>query len=229
MNKLIIFISIVLFVACKNNESGCNRDKGSYEVEGVVIDPCSKKPLKDVLLSAYIYSDEKTTITDSMGYFHLTASWDVERGIFSKQSEVVLIIRYFDDSLQGNVDAVLMLSNGYTNMGPIMTAYVELPLKFEVDSTTCTNCKWDIAVSQKNSWKDMYPNSIILHSIPTTPINYSEFLTISWDTINQIPLSPILLNITEIDSTNKRSEKPVLDISENLNLCGFGDTVIVKL
>jgi hypothetical protein len=229
MNKLVILISVLLFVGCRNNNSGCGRDKGDYEIEGVILDACTKEPLKGAQLSAQIYYEVDTATTDSSGYFHLSASWDLERGIFSKQTDVILSLRYFDDSLQGDVDALFIMPRGYSNMGAIMNAYVQLPLKFEVDSSTCTNCRWDILVSQNNGWGDMYPNSMRLHNVPTTSINISEFMVVSWDTINQKPTSPIMLSITEIDSTNKHSEKPALDVSSKLTLCGFSDTLLIKL
>jgi hypothetical protein len=112
---ILLAISLLGFAAAKANtdpESPCTLRKSIDEVNGVILNAESKKPLKDVSITAYLVSKkEKAIITDEDGGYAFdelkpgTYRFIFEKAGFKRVTKEKVVIKT-DETFQLNIEMI---------------------------------------------------------------------------------------------------------------------------
>ncbi|MBL7743077.1 MAG: carboxypeptidase regulatory-like domain-containing protein [Chitinophagaceae bacterium] len=113
---LLLAVSFLSFAAAKANSgpepgSGCDKKKGD-EINGLIIHAESKKPLKDVSVTAYLVSKkEKSSVTDDDGSYSFdelkpgTYRFVFEKAGFKRVTKERVVIKT-DEAFQLNIEMI---------------------------------------------------------------------------------------------------------------------------
>ncbi len=109
---LLLAISLAGFVIAKANNTGDPGVGKKDDLNGIVIHSESKKPIKDVSITAYLVSKkEKVTVTDEEGNFAFdelkpgTYKFVFEKAGFKRITKEKVVIKS-DDSFQLNIEMI---------------------------------------------------------------------------------------------------------------------------
>ena len=216
-----------LFTSCKRE----NPDNLFVEIEGVLINGCTGKPLANV----EIWSNTNrfdTLYTDSSGRFFFEKSWPQRTGwLIYPQTQIDFIV-VLRDSV-GDMSNVyeLAIPMGYTNLGTLsVREELEIPIVIDTNQSTCSNCKWEIHLKHTTPWTNT--SSSVLFQISSPNAGYYRAKADIPMSINPITLeinSPLFICVVEIDSLGNRTTTFKEDITEKVKLCNPNDTVFFTL
>ena len=110
----LLAFSLLGFVVAKANETGPGEGDGKKdELNGTIVHAETKKPLKDVSVSAYLVSKkEKVTVTDDEGGFAFdelkpgTYKFVFEKAGFKKITREKIVIKT-DEAFQMNIEMIV--------------------------------------------------------------------------------------------------------------------------